>query len=175
MRKALVFLLFILSFGTAGAENDTIIHDFEPLFVAKQLTLTNSYKQGQVGNVIYVCEGSKNARFYKDLESTRVVAINLPNQDDRVTTTRFNDLKKIVLYFTQPRVVSNLAIKLSTDSINWGEEMTLNYGYGQASMELDTPGDYYVRMYNDSTAAISIYQTKFYLVEENCNCFTYTP
>ncbi len=178
MKKALVFLLFILSFGTAGAENDTIIHDFEPLFVAKQLTLTNSYKQGQVGNVIYVCEGSKNARFYKDLEfptEKKVIAINLPEQNDRVTTTRFNDLKKIVLYFTQARVVSNIAIKLSTDSINWGEEMTLNNAYSQSSLELDTPGDYYVRIYNTSADAISIYQTKFYLVEENCNCFTYTP
>lgn len=179
MKKALALLIFILSFGLARAENDTITHNFESLFTTSQLVLSNSYKQGQVGDVIYVCEGSdKYARFYQDLEfpaGHKVIAINLPEQNDRVTTTRFNDLKKIVLYFTQDRVVSNLAIKLSTDSINWGEEMTLNNAYSQSSLELDTPGDYYVRMYNTSADDISIYQTKFYLVEENCNCFTYTP
>lgn len=179
MKKALVFLLFILSFGTAGAENDTIIHDFDDLFnaVPRQLTLTNSYKQGQVGDVIYVCEGSdKYARFYQDLEfpaGHKVIAINLPQKNDCVTTTQFNNLKKIVLYFTQSGK-SKPKIELSTDSVNWGDGMTKSV-YSPFSLEFDTPGDYYVRIYNDSTAAISIYQTKFYLVEENCNCFTYTP
>ena len=175
MKKTLALLIFILSFGLARAENDTIIHYFDDLYKLKELKIPSPYKIGTIGDVIYTCEGTTQARFYQDLASMGVIAINLPEQNDCVTTTRFNDLKKIVLYFTQPRVVSNLAIKLSTDSINWGEEMTLNNGYSQSSLELDTPGDYYVRIYSTSADDISIYQTKFYLVEENCNCFTYTP
>lgn len=176
MKKALAFLLFILSFGIAGAENDTIIHYFDDLYKLKELKIPSPYKIGTIGDVIYTCEGTTQARFYQDLEypiGHKVIAINLPQKNDRVTTTQFNNLKKIVLYFTQSGK-SKPKIELSTDSVNWGNGMTKSV-YSPFSYELDTPGDYYVRIYNDSTAAISIYQTKFYLVEENCNCFTYTP
>ena len=182
MKKALAFLLFILSFGTAGAENVVVFHDFHELFYAvpQQLVLSNSSKVGTVGDVVYTCSGT-NAKFNLAFTGAMRIAINLPSSDCEVVTTQFNNLSQIIFMPVTPDnipsgVCDNIKIKLSTDGSIWEEVPSDSITYRSGEIKaVFTPGNYYVKIYNTRSYRVSILQTKFYLVEENCNCFTYTP
>ena len=181
MKKTLALLIFILSFGLARAENVVVFHDFHELFYAvhQQLVLSNSYTVGTVGDVVYTCSGT-NAKFNLAFTGATRIAINLPSSDCEVVTTQFNNLSQIIFMPVTPDIPSgvceNIKIKLSTDGSIWEEVPSDSITYRSGEIKaVFTPGNYYVKIYNTRSYRVSILQTKFYLVEENCNCFTYTP
>ena len=69
----------------------------------------------------------------------------------------------------------NIKVKFSTDSTSWttvvADSMVWNKGEITAKF---APGNYFVKVYNTTSTAVSIMQTT-YTILDNCNCFPYAP
>lgn len=168
--------LLILCPTLTRAENVT--HNYNTLFtsVPRQLEITNSNKSGNVrnGEFYYTCEG--DGRFGVSISSSGEICINLPNSSSAVNTQRISNLQRLRMV-TQlaGQKYENIKVKFSTDSLSWttvvADSMVWNKGEITAKF---APGNYFVKVYNTTSTAVSIMQTT-YTILDNCNCFPYAP
>ena len=180
LRTALSFLL-ILSPALCRAENVVVEHNFHELSASHiKFSKNAAGKANGVAaiddGVTYTCAGE--AQFGMDRVSGIKIALNLNDDTGAVTTTRFEDLTKITLWFyPDDKTRENIKIQLSTDGTVWGDDLSEGVTYMPGQIEATFPrGDYYVRIHNTSnTKYVSILQTRFTSTTDDCNCFVYTP
>lgn len=172
-------------FLCASSYAANITHNFNTK--ASELTLVNDGSTTRSTNdgIVYTLSGAKTAFGYdvnhKD-GTGAVITLNLFSQYGYVTVSpAFSRLSGITIsYDVKTGKTNNLSSKLfvylSTDSLIWAS-VTPTVVYGTESVEVTppAPGNYYVKIYNDSSLEISITRIVYTTSSSDCNCFIYTP
>lgn len=177
---ALCFLFFC---ATSNAE--TITHNFYSKSLAGTLVNDGSTTRSTNDGIVYTLSGAKTAFGY-DVNhkggTGAVITLNLFSQYGYVTVSpAFSRLSGITIsHIVETGKTNNLSSKLfvylSTDSLNWASVTpTVVYGTGSVEVTPPAPGNYYVKIYNDSSWEISITQIVYTTSSSDCNCFIYTP
>lgn len=178
----LVSVLLILGSAPCRAENDTIVHNFQTLYSAGNLTITangasEARKIGTVNDgIVYTC--GDNVEFNNDIATSTQKAINFYGSIKRVVTTQINDLKEIRMKnsLSNGARTLDLRIKLSTDGSSWGDAISMVAVPATNLCSATFPkGNYYVRIYTYGSIEVSITELRFVTESEDCNCFVYTP
>ena len=175
-------LLLILGSAPCMAEDVVIVHNFQTLYSAGNLTITpnaglEANKIGTVNDgIVYTCQ--YGVSFGNDLATGTQKAINLQGNNRRVVTTQIDNLKEIRMKNTllNGATYQNLKIKLSTDGSTWGE--TIDMVAVPATNQYKATfakGNYFVRIYTNENVNVSITELRFVTEPEDCNCFVYTP
>jgi hypothetical protein len=180
---ALCFLFFC---ATSNAE--TITHNFHSKSTLPDITLETvdeTHVRSTNDGIVYTLSGAKTAFGYdvnhKD-GTGAVITLNLFSQYGYVTVSpAFSRLSGITIsHIVETGKTNNLSSKLfvylSTDSLNWASVTpTVVYGTGSVEVTPPAPGNYYVKIYNDSKWEISITRIVYTTSSSDCNCFIYTP
>lgn len=189
--RYIIVCLFTLSPAICRAESRNVTHNFESMYKAspRQLPLENPYKTGTTtaasGLVTtYTCNGT-NARIFLDLfndDRDKVIAINLPDNGNFVTTDRISNLQRVEISYYSRTAISDLnpdiMVYISTDGTNWNEPDNITYS---SWITATFPaGDYYVKILNANdvgTNNVSILEIRYNYVDlSDCpNCFLYKP
>ncbi len=165
-RSICVFLL-VLCVSPLRAE--TITHNFDELFKGGKLTLTNANKKGTTAEVEYTC-GTGTERFWYDLIYSSVIAINLPNSGNEVSTSVIEDLTQVRISHFPNTEYPNLKVYVSTDGISWGDPLTaMEYGLGTTFADVPK-GNYYLKIANSSSAKLSIIEIRYTTDPSSCAC-----
>ena len=173
-----VLVFLILGSAICRAENDTIYHDFNALNGAGKIGYASSNTVGNVndGEVVYTCSGT-NCKFFTQYGGGSI-AINLPDYNSEVVTTKFTNLKKIILTLVSPDVAvcENIKIHLSTDGDTFGAALSSGVTYNSGQIIATFPlGSYYVKISNIQSKRVSILTAKFISGRDCTNCLIYTP
>ena len=146
------------------------VHEFNDMF-SVTLTTSDGDKVGTTDFVTYTCTGT-NAKFGN---RSGVIAIDLPAAGSTVTTTLIDDFCGFQLvHDPHGKSCENLKVYVSTDGEDFGEPLSgtaVSYSKGMVYVNIP-PGDYYVRLANSSSTAVSIQKITFY--QNHCpKCFEY--
>ncbi len=175
-------LLLILGSAPCMAEDVVVVHNFQTLYSAGNLTITpnaglEANKIGTVNDgIVYTC--GDNVVFGNDYATKTQKAINLSGSNKRVVTTQINDLKEIRMKnsLSSGARTLDLRIKLSTDGSSWGDAISMVAVPATNLCSATFPkGNYYVRIYTYGSVEVSITELRFVTEPEDCNCFVYTP
>ena len=178
----LLALLLILGSAPCRAEDVVIVHNFQTLFSAGNLTITpnaglEANKIGTVNDgIVYTC--GDDVVFGSDLATSTKKTINFSGNSKRLEVSLINDLKEIQLKNTMASgsMSHDFRIKLSTDGSSWGEPIYFAEVLGKSMCNVAFPkGNYYVRIYTSDAINVSITELRFVTEPEDCNCFVYTP
>jgi len=161
-------LLFSLS---VKAESEKVPHNFSTLNSKKQIEFFSANKVAKTDLLTYKCTGT-SAEFGSDGLS---IVIKLPSKNSFVTTTRVDELKRIMICTNDSKTPSNFEIYLSKDSVDFGSALSEGITYSSGSIDAAFPrGNYYVRIVNTvTTNTTAMTQIDYYL--DHCNCFEYVP
>lgn len=144
-------------------------HEFNNMFNVT-LTTSNDDRVGTTDFVTYTCTGT-NAKFGN---RSGVIAIDLPAAGSTVTTTRIDDFCGLILNHFPIAKCTNIEVYVSADGVDFGEPISgssIEYKTGEVEVNIP-PGDYYVRVKNSSSTAVSIRKITFW--QNHCpKCFDY--
>ena len=167
-----VLVILFLSPALCRAEKVAgAVHEFKDMFKDGTLTASDDYTIGTTDFVTYTCTGT-NAKFGA---LSKVIAIDLPTAGSTVTTTQIDDFCGFQLFHNPyDKSCENLKVYVSTDGENFGEPLSgssIEYKKGEVEVNIP-PGDYYVRVKNSSSTAVSIRKITFW--QNHCpKCFDY--
>ena len=169
-----VLTLLILSAATGNAENVTVAQDFDKMYrTDKTLTTDKDYLVGTTDFVTYTCSGT-GAKFFMDHIYSKYVSIYLPSSTSAVTTTKIDDFCGLILNHLPIDKCTNIEVYVSADGVDFGEPISgssIEYKKGEVEVNIP-PGDYYVRVMNNSSTAVSIRKITFW--QNHCpKCFDY--
>lgn len=170
-RFGLVILTTFLLASTATA----IEHNFHTMLNGGTLSCPNPYKIGTISgspDTIYTCTGS--AVFGADLVNPsgyQVIAINLPNSSSVVTLSPSIENLTIIRLMHYPLTTrTNIKVYVSPTT-TFGDPLSGDaIRYDNGVIEATIPkGNYYIKIANTSSTAVSIYQIDYFT--SSCNCF----
>lgn len=174
-------LLLILGSAPCMAEDVVIVHNFQTLYSAGNLTITpNGLEASKIGTVndgiVYTC--GDNVVFGSDFATSTKKTINFSGNSKRLEVSQINGLKEIQLKNIKENgsMSHDFRIKLSTDGSVWGDAIYVSEVIGKNMCNVTFPaGNYYVRIYTSYNTPVSITELRFVTEPEDCNCFVYTP
>jgi len=166
-----VLVILFLSPALCRAEKVAgAVHEFKDMFTDGTLEASDDYTIGTTDFVTYTCTGT-NAKFGNRLG---VIGIDLPAAGSTVTTTQIDDFCGLILNHLPVAKCTNIKVYVSADGVDFGEPISgssIEYKTGEVEVNIP-PGDYYVRVKNSSSTAVSIRKITFW--QNHCpKCFDY--
>ena len=172
MKKQLITTFVLLSLCPAFGRAETIVHDFDALWKASQLSTQSPYTLGTINSdTTYTCSGS-NAKF--DVYPTTRLGIHLKSNGDQVVMSPpIADLDSIFISY-HPAEYRTIKTYISEDNISWTEvEMTKGIN-GSREFKLPEKGTYYVKFANKNSSNDFYLQMVRYITNptpvSSCNC-----
>ncbi len=153
MKRVILLLATIaLSVGIAYAGGVVVRHNFDDMYNAGTLAVTNSNKTGTIvgTTMTYTCaaSGSSTARFFSDLtETLGKKCIQLSGSGAKVTTTTIEALDSLVVHYCHNNVKKEMRVYISSDNgSNWSQKTVVQEMNGISTVKMPSVGDYMVRI-----------------------------
>ena len=172
MKKQLIITFVLLALCPAFCRAETIVHDFDALRKASQLTTLSPYTLGTINSdTTYTCSGS-NAKF--DLYSSTYLEIHLKSNGDQVVMSPpIADLDSIFIIY-HPAEYRTISAYISEDNTSWTEVTVKQRSKGASTIQLPEKGTYYVKFANKNYSNDFYLHTIKYITNptpvSSCNC-----